>query len=136
MNTPLRDQVSDLIEEIHPLLEGKDGRVVMDALMNLLASCISNYRTNIDDAREAVELVASSMTKALELHFTGGEVTRKPKLTYVERLLEKARKNPSPTVRDRRQTNLMDLVQQDRLKKAAFDNLDEIIRRKIEEGSK
>jgi hypothetical protein len=67
----------------------------------------------------------------------------KPKLTHVERLLEKARKNPSPTVCDPKQTSLLDAIQQDRLKiqnnhlqRAAFDNLDDVIRRKLRESGK
>ena len=57
------------------------------------------------------------------------------KPTYVDRLLEKTRKNPSKTVRVRAQIDLLDLIQGDRLKQAAFSNLDEVIRRKMEEGS-
>jgi hypothetical protein len=60
-------------------------------------------------------------------------MAKKRKLTRVERLLEKHRKNPSPTCHDPKQTDLMDLVLEVRVRRSAFRNLDEVIRRKLEE---
>jgi hypothetical protein len=60
-------------------------------------------------------------------------MTRKPKLTSVERLLEKVRKNPSPTIRSQGQSDLLELLKADRAMRTAFSHLDEAIRRKIED---
>jgi hypothetical protein len=54
-------------------------------------------------------------------------MTRKPKLTSVERLLEKARKNPSPTCNDPRQLSI-----EDSIKQRAFDKLDRAIKAALE----
>ncbi len=53
------------------------------------------------------------------------------KRTPAEKLLHDARKNPSPTCNDPRQIDLLDIMQQANLTRAAFDRLDEIISRKL-----
>jgi hypothetical protein len=56
-------------------------------------------------------------------------MTKKPQLTYVERLLEAHRKKPTKTVYDRKQITLDDY-----LKRQSFEKLDEAIRRQAEGG--
>jgi hypothetical protein len=58
-------------------------------------------------------------------------MTRKPKLTRVEKLLEAARKRPSPTCPDRRQLDLIEYVST-REKLQAFACLDEAISEVLE----
>jgi hypothetical protein len=49
-------------------------------------------------------------------------MTKRPKLTPAERLLQAARENPSKTCNDPRQITLFDFI-----KRQAFANLDEVI---------
>ena len=53
--------------------------------------------------------------------------SRKPKRSYVDALLERHKRNPSPKSRDPRQLDLMEAVRQ-----AGFKKLDEAIERELE----
>lgn len=59
------------------------------------------------------------------------QLSKRKKLTKVERLLEKARRNPAPTRKDPRQIDLMDLLREERARRTAFVNLDNVIRSKL-----
>ena len=56
---------------------------------------------------------------------------KRTKRTPAEKLLHEHRKNPSPTCRDPKQIDLLDIIQQADITRMAFDRLDEIISRKL-----